>query len=70
MKPRIDAIAIVVGLAAIGFGIVGCYATVYWHLSSMEMQWALALILIVSGGVGLLALRAPKNKNNRKEIRS
>ncbi|MDF1488342.1 hypothetical protein [Tessaracoccus caeni] len=71
MKPRIDAIAVVVALTAIGFGITACYATVY-TVEAMHMQWILALILIFSGGAGLLALRAPRNKskNNRKEIRS
>lgn len=71
MKPRIDAIAIVVALTAIGFGVMACYASVY-SVQAMHMQWMLALILIFSGGAGLLALRAPKHKskNNRKEIRS
>lgn len=66
MKPRIDPITLVVALVAIGFGITACYIAGGGWENPILLQGTLALILIFSGAIGLLAVRPPKK---RKEIR-
>lgn len=66
MKPQIDAITLVVALVAIGFGVTACYIANYSWVNPILLQGTLALILIFSGAIGLLAVRPSKK---RKEIR-
>lgn len=66
MRPPVDAAAVALGLAAIGFGIVALASPL---LAPVAVQPILALILAASGTVGLLTNRGRGNtKNTRKDI--
>ena len=61
-RPGIDAGAIALGLAAIGFGVVLVLAG---QLSSAAIQPILAVILAAAGGIGLLINRGTTRNHNK-----